>query len=844
MKNNKLFNKSFILVTVLFTAFVVLASCSNADSPKATKKNNLDSPAQGIVVSGSFAFDGMFASNASAGRSAAPSFSEYNVDDYYGEVSAYAYRQVQMGGGGGKPGELTTSTWEKDAYPSASGTVNLETKKWRISIPYSGKYVMEIKLYKKVNGDIEAEPVLTGESSAEIIVFDANTISSHLNGSIAWPGAPVSLLPNPAYTNDQDTVQVYESGGSYNTRVRKFVDVPVVLKFRYPTASNITAISSSVYSFPFTYDTLVTTYNDVEFFSETTGDNDEITLVTISGTKKMNEVREKDNYHHFYDPEPYSGSDEGLIQFKDASGKVVYSCNEAITLIPGFTTDTWYWDDENDPHYYKDSNNVTYFNITQEMLDEYEQGVTYKMDTGYDSSNHEYPVVLFDNDPESYGYSLVKNWPEENATLADGLTLARSRKVLDFAIAPVDSNTRKSSNDNVVFGITNNYSTKEQQIFTAEQDSAGNVVIVRYPSYTGYNDGEIVGYLDTDDDVLSMYAAYDGYIYLLLGDKGSLKWGSPTTVNAIKRVCVTHNCTDPDNDQDLFGSVQEIVFKDGDTEKTFNEVFGNTQSTAMFYKLAAYNFDNQRNYMYISYVDNTDYYEVKLCCDRIAIPTTYNGDSTVSIDISNIERFSKELSVITADNRSSVFNNTYVSDIFIRPEKINNNNPQDASMYLLLHAVIDDDGYSYGGIVKVEFIAETGDSETARWDRSSRYEEINKSDESDPTLFIRGWYTDETFPFPAYDPEDVNSIDYENNFLYGPTKFIARKPDEIIIADEKSYKYFNGSYMTENEDRVVSINIMNFSDRNYSFIKSARTVSTKFKWEIEVTCDGTNYIEY
>ena len=83
------------------------------------------------------------------------------------------------------------------------------------------------------------------------------------------------------------------------------------------------------------------------------------------------------------------------------------------------------------------------------------------------------------------------------------------------------------------------------------------------------------------------------------------------------------------------------------------------------------------------------------------------------------------------------------------------------------------------------------------------------------------------------------------NLLYAPTKFIARKPDELVIADEKSYRYMeNGSEYQNNEDRVVTVDLQSFSELTYQLITSARKVSTKFGWEIEVTCNGTNFIRY
>ena len=834
MKNN-IFSKTFF-VTVLLMALVGLVSCNNNAE---LKKEN--AAQEGIVVTGSFTFDGMTAGDTSTGRSAAPSFAEYDPDDYYCVVQAYGWSALMgsIGGGvkpngggdGGKPeGDPEPDPdpqpqFQKIDEPCASGTGNVANKTWNIYLPCSGYYSIEVTLVK--NGDDEDNAILIGESPMIEVVLDENTISSHLNSTIAWSGEPVRLLPNPKYTNEEKTVSVYVSG-SYKSRVRKYAEVPVVLNFRYPTASNITAIYSHVYSFPFTYDSNDTTYNDVTCVPTLNGDNGEITEVCISGTKELNGVTEKDDWHNFPAPDPYNGSDEGIIEFKDASGKVVYSCNETITLIPGFTTDTWYWEDENDPHYYKDSNGVTYFNITQEMLDEYKEIETYKMDTAWDTANHEYPVVLFDKSSSNYGYSVVKNFPKADATLNDGLALASGRTVLDFAIAPIDSNTRISnSNTNIVYTLTNNYDTTEQQIFTAERNASNNIVIVKYPTYNGYTDGEVVALLEntTNTDVLSMYAAYDGYIYLLLGRKGSYKEATMTTVSGIKRVCVKQN-TKGSRDE-LFGLVQDIVFNDGTNDVDFvsaiheNVPSGNT----VFYKLAAYNYGSSDNYIYVSYVDNSEYLNGKLYCDRIAIPTDYDDEPTITINTSAITHFYMTLAKITGINQTSqVFEYTYVSDAIIIPEK--SSGAQQANMYLLLHAPVEG-GTTYGGILKVGYITE------ATWNSEDRYLPINKldpSNENESYKYIRGWYIGYDYPFAN-----------ETNYLYGPTKFVARKPDELVIADEKSYKI--DSEHGNNEDRVVFIqNLQNFADPNVNLITSATAVSTKFSWEIQVSCYETDFI--
>lgn len=809
MKNNKLFNKIFILVTVLFTAFVVLASCSNAAAPK-----KINSDSQGIVVSGSFTIDGMTSGNTSASRSAAPSFVEYDPDDYYCVVQAYKWEVWT------NPKNPDMSTINKDSYPSVTGTANLSNKTWKISLPHSDYYSVEVILIK--NGDDEENAILIGESSMENILFDSAVISSHLNSTIAWPGNPVSLLPNPKYTDKTRDTNV---GDQYYT------EASFSLKFRYPSNSSITSITSHVTNCYFN-----TASDDVEVVSDNETEEG-YTLLTVTGTQMLNKRYADNSYNS--SPIIYNGSGSDFIEFKNSAGKTLYTCTESISLIPGFTTDTWYWDDENDPHYYRDDEGNTYFNITQEMLANYAEKEIYRNSSGYNESDYPtLPVILFDNESSSYGYSVFggNTGVPENATLADGIQFARNRKVLDFTLAPIDSN------DKIAPATTRHYyyTKTTQQIFTIEADSSGKKVLVMYPSYAGYDSGEVIATVgDASEDVLSVFAAYDGYIYLLLGTKDLYV----ESVTAIKRVCVKQNESFHTRDEN-FGSIQKFEFyKDvddgngGTTEEdvNINQALLFSPYTIRGYKLTAYN-SSYGSYMYLSYIyGESGMYS--LYCQRIAIPDTVNDDDdTIRLNVtsgsSTIENYNMFLNTITND--TSKFGNAYVSDATIALTASEAYSGQatittfKGDLYIAIYAPNSYDA-SFGGIVKISDIA----GASVDWNPSTNlnlYEKIG-SDANAPR--IRGWYASTTGNNP-YSEED------EKLYFYGPSKFIARKPDELVIADEKSYKIDNEH--GNNEDRVVKIKLEDFT--NPATEMTVIPVSTKFSWKIEATCDGTNYIEY
>ena len=809
MKNNKLFNKTFF-VTVLLLALVGLVSCNNNAE---LKKEN--AAHEGIVVTGSFTFDGMTAGDTSTGRSAAPSYSEFNETDYYGVVLAYICNEIIVGYTGEKPNMVPIYEYQKGDYSISSGTVDFSTNKWKIALPESGHYCIEVQIFIKDENPEDDVPVLKGESAATEIVLDSAAISSHLNGTIPWPGEPVSLLPNPGYANDHNEAD--------NLR---WANVPFSLGFRYPKGTDI----STIYGLGFEYKKGQTvSWNPVEG-TEVDDVDENYTLLTVTGNIKINSLYKNGNYYP-YQPDPYSGSNTGLLSFLDSNSKVLYTCNESISAVPGFTTNTWYWDDENDPHYYKDSEGVTYFNITQEMLDNYAEKEIYNNSSGYNNeeSYSSLPVILFDNDSSSYGYSVFDSI-SENAALTHGLTLANGRKVLDFAIAPIDSNY------NIAPATTRYYyyTKTTQQIFTIEADSSGKKVLVMYPSYAGYDSGEVIATVgESNEEVLSVYAAYDGYIYLLLGTKGTN--GYIGSVTAIKRVCVRQNESFHTRDSN-FGAIQNFTFYTivGGDQK--NENIGDAipfeNNTVRGYKLTAYNYMNERSYMYLSYI----YKSEKLYCKRITIPVNTN-DETISLNVtqgsSAIVTYYMDLKTMTNEPDYDKFSKAYVSDATIALTGSDSISSQgnitifNGDLYIAIHAP----SGTFGGIVKISDIA----SEAKSWSYTNAdFCEKIGSDDNSPR--IRGWYppTKNDIPYSAED---------EELYFYGPSKFIARKPDELVIADEKSYEYTeDGQDKGYNGDRVVKINLANFANPDSPM--DVIPVSTKFSWKIEVTCDGTNYIEY
>lgn len=109
--------------------------------------------------------------------------------------------------------------------------------------------------------------------------------------------------------------------------------------------------------------------------------------------------------------------------------------------------------------------------------------------------------------------------------------------------------------------------------------------------------------------------------------------------------------------------------------------------------------------------------------------------------------------------------------------------------------------YSRGGIIK---ITDSG---------SSLSFHDFKEEGAVNSVYIFGW------AYSAYHPEKDSATCSDSQYFYGCTKFLAKKPDELVIADEGAYKYEideldeygNKKKVKVNKNRVVKVNLSDFS---------------------------------
>ena len=790
MKNTKIMNKHFILGAALLTAVLILAGCNH----DAVNNEPVEQEKQSILVGGTFAIDGalpkeLVALNSSteneSGRSASSSFSGLDSQNYECIVESYTYVLPAV--------DPTGKPVDPNAVPGyvkfSTGNVDFEKKTWNILLSFDEEYVIRIKLIKKRSNPqadySDEEVILAGEIENIKIQPTAELIEKNLSGHLPYPCAePVMLVPNKAYTEPSNAQKLN-------------------LKFRLPVSCDIGQIKGNLVS---------------DDYSNPVPCNFSVTQFSTSGSYKIATLTAN-----------YDGTDitndsfSGPISFLDSSGNVIYVRNETINIIPGFVTDTWTGDE---PLYYKDSQTGdTYFNVTQEMLDNYEENAM--VDTSYYSTGTEtapeYPVVLFDKSPEG-GYAVFNTTTQnltvpENAELPDGMPMGLGSKIVDFAIAPIGYN----------------HSTTTQIIYTLERDGMGRpLYLMKYPNYTGYTKGQFVANLNNAQlsdsytlyyEVLSMYADEDGYIYYLLAQKANANSDQIIDIQ-LKRINVGQNSGD-------YGKIETCGFRkttsSSDTVSFEKAIYG-TENNSMGSNIKIAKFNNYI-YLFHVYYDNTDGINgLVFDCTKI---TPYTGAGKMYFYVNqysaNIYHLKKKISdtityeSVEGDNSkidSFTLNELYgkctINDVMI----MTNSSGSDADLYALISTnwKTDTAPYGFGGIIKISTI---NSKISTNWENHS-FDQIGGT--TGP--YIRGWIPFNPPNYPA-----------SSQYLYCPTKFVARKPDELVIADEVSYQY-NGS--VNDTDRVVVINDLGNFATGSSF-KYATTVQAKFSTYLYLT-ESCGYI--
>ncbi|MBO4639760.1 MAG: hypothetical protein J5710_08410 [Treponema sp.] len=439
------------------------------------------------------------------------------------------------------------------------------------------------------------------------------------------------------------------------------------------------------------------------------------------------------------------GSYNLSLLFKNDEGVDVYSCQTAVSVFPGFTTNTWVGRDD---FISTDiSNSQTEFILTDKLVKSYHTPVV------------QYPIVLWDSDTNPK--RLEFNNPQAGGSIFDniygdewrddGLPLANSMYIRSFAIDPVTQNVYSLCE----FRGTEMYRVNYQSI-DAMPEKIWEQNLFEFSSPL----------------TLSM-CAYNEIVYII----------SAGNLYKIKTDVTPPQVTD-------YGLVSSSI---------------PALSEYSYYKISA----TGENVYIVGFKMNKTYndaYECdfKICCNKVILNDSEEITLVVqsSFSRSDHSNFGITDTQFNSFQRIGTANNyvIYLDDIQVIPAQ----DSDKEKICALISCKVVDRGEPYYNLAKGGILTfELNQAETA-------FTIVNRGTAQDP-VYLAGYYT----------AGDLPTGGDEYNYFYGPTRFIARKPDELVIADEGSWMDMdlNKAY---NKNRVVTVNLSDFSitdikDVNFGF---------------------------
>ena len=473
------------------------------------------------------------------------------------------------------------------------------------------------------------------------------------------------------------------------------------------------------------------------------------------------------------------------LSFVDAAENVLYSCPESIPVFSGFVTDTWYG---NSSYFQKDTDGNCTFELTEDVIETYAKNVKPLPDNTY-------PIILYDKfsgdktefDGQKYGFNVFTTEPSEGAKLGDGITLAKDRKVFDFAIDDVT-----------------------QAIYTVEANASGNgVKVVSYPSYGGYEFGRSLGnVVDTSDEAFQ-YArivslcAYNGVVYAFVVNPVKKSYSNDDEITfVIKKY---------ENGSWQEFSVYDIEYSPISDFDFYLYIKSMELIMTSFPKIAVCN-----DYLYLSY------------CSKKVVDSEYNTIKDYTFEcykfrinelelnqVALFERLVKDDGVNTTEDLGiKPYKDVIdIEDIFVIPDSTDTTNE---NIYILVSEKFASGGSGLataGGLITL-LSTQTEDTHTL--------EVVNRGTEQSP-VYVFGCHRFGSGSIARY-PSNPDS------YFYGATKFVAKKPDELIIADEGCYN------SSTNTNRLVKINLSTF----------AISGTTEVNFGFDSVGDGTScaYLNY
>lgn len=362
------------------------------------------------------------------------------------------------------------------------------------------------------------------------------------------------------------------------------------------------------------------------------------------------------------------------------------------------------------------------------------------------------PVILYDfnyntNREDSYFYEEFENHVP-GMSIFESITA--NQKLADGIPLAINRNVKDFAIDDVT-----------QAIYTLEEfsTSKGKVYqIVSYPYYAGYGYGKTI-YSQLDTEINAIYA-HDGCIYALSpwAVHGSL---IKLQANQEPKYYILQDETEQNLEIFPLEDIKSItVYKD------YVYIVEPVTDDLNDDKKFVFNFEK---FAFIDNEEGEDSYIRRVSTGHEFIFSNTDLPSAIDFSYGYLEC------------------NPKVTDIQIIPDTTDD---QKLNIYTLfnLEKCNNSECITYGGLLNVS----TENNQTSDF--------IMQTFDQEQTVKVFGWFSG-----TEHTDTEINT----NTWFYGPRKFIAKKPDELVIVDEGTY--YDASHTKQNKNRVVTVSLKDFA---------------------------------
>ena len=325
-----------------------------------------------------------------------------------------------------------------------------------------------------------------------------------------------------------------------------------------------------------------------------------------------------------------------------------------------------------------------------------------------------------------------------------------------------------------------------QAIYTltgTSNQGTNNTSIYKHIKYPGSDSVTTTLFYDGINYTVQDMCAYDGNVYLLKNGGG--------TNNAIIRISED-------------GTAVTLAYSDT-SGKILNHSVNYKSSHIEVYK---------DNLYFVSIEDITGDYDYTILVSQISINENTLGTPKV-IYSTGFVNSGLEIAKLNISDFQAIDGNDGSVNLYILCNAKNVSQQYDGSSYLR------------GGIITVKV-----DDNNLKF---TNFDGTDLSDRTKPNIF--GWYENML-------GNAIAENDYTKSYFYGPSRFVARKPDELVIVDECYYygdeNSLNGSSTSSkvNKNNVVSVNLKTFA------ITDSTSVDLGFETYLSSDLDGGSNVYY